>query len=72
MVSWAIRWAGHVVRISEMRNKHTILVVNSKDHFEDTERRIILKLISKEEGVRKCLGLLWYKKGFSSGLLRTL
>jgi hypothetical protein len=47
-------WAGHVVRMGEMRNEYNISVVNLKrrDHSKDlgVDGRIIFKLILGKQG----------------------
>jgi hypothetical protein len=49
-----MRWAGHVVRMGEMRNTYKILVgrTEGRDHSEDlgSGGKIILKSVLEKEG----------------------
>jgi len=65
MKSRRVRWAGHVVRMGEMRNAYNILVGKSegKKHSEDLrlDGNIILESILGKQGGKLWTGFIWFR-----------
>jgi hypothetical protein len=55
-----MKWAGHIVRMEEMKNAYKVLV---RDHTKDlgVDGRIILKWILQKQNVRLSTEFNWFR-----------